>query len=314
MKAKFLAFVLVFGFLCGSGLYAQGEMTPATEAGEDLDLYGVLELFRVAENLEALEKALNEEASEVNNLDLDGNGEVDYIRLEEHVSGNAHVIVLQVPLGENDFQDVADIEIEKLGENDYTLQIVGNEELYGPNYIIEPNPEAGLPDDPLIEHGYQSDYEYLIPPAEYEELLTENLPVRSVLEPNNSAVVIVIGAIPCVRIMFRPGYRPWISPIRWLLWPRWWRPWRPVARSIHRSRVRRFNQRHWRTTTRRRSTRSRNMYQTQKKSSPKAAKGKPTRKKKAPDSKNKAKTTKKKKKAPGHSSNIQVKKITFSLP
>ena len=144
MKIKSL--LLIFGvcLLPCIGLCAQSDVTvvtPLTEAGEDLDLYGVLELFQEAEDLEAFEKALNDPNSEVNNLDLDENGEVDYIRVEEYVEGDTHVLVLQVPLGENEYQDVATIEIEKKGETEYTLQAVGNEEIYGENYMIEPNPE-----------------------------------------------------------------------------------------------------------------------------------------------------------------------------
>ena len=39
--------------------------------------------------------------------------EVDFIRVVEEVSGETHLVVLQVPMGEDDYQDVATIEIEK---------------------------------------------------------------------------------------------------------------------------------------------------------------------------------------------------------
>jgi hypothetical protein len=144
MKATLLILFLIFCLCPGVCLYAQEEepvIEPLTEAGEDLDLYGVLELFRESENLEAFEQALNDPTNEVNNLDLDENGEVDYIRVIEYMEGNTHVVVLQVLLGENEYQDVATIEIEDKGEGEYIMQIIGNEEIYGEGYSIEPNPE-----------------------------------------------------------------------------------------------------------------------------------------------------------------------------
>ncbi len=258
MKVKSLFLLLVFCLLPGICLCAQAdeaEITPATEAGEDLDLYGVLELFQEAEDLESFEKALNDEKSEVNNLDLDENGEVDYIRVVEHVEGNTHVIILQVPLGENEYQDVATIEIEKKGEEDYTLQVVGDEEIYGEDYIVEPDPE-----------------------------------------PEDKSTVVVIATVRIVRLIFAPGYRPWISPWRWLHYPGWWRPWKPVARSIHMSRVRRFHKSHFRHTKVRRSPRASSVHQKHRRSSKKAVKKKNPHAQPAKTQKGKTKTTKKKKK------------------
>ena len=56
----------------------------------------------------------------------------------EEASDDAHLIVLQAPLGENEFQDVATIEVEKNGEEEYNLQVRGTEVLYGPNYYLVP--------------------------------------------------------------------------------------------------------------------------------------------------------------------------------
>jgi hypothetical protein len=299
MRARIFVFMIALGILGGICLCAQDEANPATEAGENLDLHGVLELFRVAENLEALEKALNQESSEVNNLDLDENGDVDYVRLEEHVEGLVHVIVLQVPLGENDYQDVATIEIEKMSDNDFTLQIVGNEELYGENYIIEPSTDAQgslAQSASKITADDRVDSVDKLQLGTSEGLFLEYIPGESSLRSSNSAVVIVIGALPIVRIMFRPGYRPWISPWRWRRWPGWWKPWRPVARSIHLSRVRKFHQHHWRHVNSRRSAHSHKVYRAKMKSSPKAVKKKAPPKKVKPAKKKPPSKKKKKKK------------------
>jgi hypothetical protein len=125
-------------------LYSQDDVTvivPTTEAGENLDLQAVMELFKEAETIEDFEKALNDSSNEVNNLDLNEDGEVDYIRIVEYVEGDAHVLVLQVPLAENEYQDVATINIEKNNE-DWVLQAVGDPDLYGEDYYVEPEPEV----------------------------------------------------------------------------------------------------------------------------------------------------------------------------
>ncbi len=318
MRGKLLFLILIFSLLPGANLLAQSggaEATPATEAGEDLDLYGVLELFIVAEDLEAFEKALNDPKSEVNNLDLDGNGEVDYIRVEEHVEGNTHVIVLQVPLGENDYQDMATIEVEKLANEEYTLQAVGNEEIYGANYIVEPNPEGSptsAQEKTTIEIEVPSEYGYSLQPYGGEEAYAANSIAEPSLASHSSAAVIVVRRIPVVIVIFSVGYSRYVSPWRWGHFPGWWSPWRIVARSIHRSRVRRFHKQSWHRTTRRRSTHSRNVYRTKQKSSAKAVnKKKKTTTKKAPTKKKapvkkKTPTKKKKKKIPSHENQLGV--------
>ena len=56
-------------------------------AAEGLDLHAVAELFSESNDLEAFEKSLNDQTLGVNNLDLDGNDQVDYIRVVEQSSG-----------------------------------------------------------------------------------------------------------------------------------------------------------------------------------------------------------------------------------
>jgi hypothetical protein len=114
-------------------------VTPASEAAEGLDLQAVGELFKDAENLEEFEKALNDPETGVNNLDLDDNGEVDYIRVIEEVYDDTHIIILQVPLGEDEYQDVATIEVEKSGDDEYNMQVSGNEDIYGEDYYVAPS-------------------------------------------------------------------------------------------------------------------------------------------------------------------------------
>ena len=121
--------------------FAQEDVTivsQTSEAAEGLDLQAVSELFKESEDLESFEKSLNDPDTGVNNLDLDENGEVDFIRVVEEVADETHVIILQVPLGEDEFQDVATIEIEKTDDESYNMQVHGNEDLYGADYYVAP--------------------------------------------------------------------------------------------------------------------------------------------------------------------------------
>ncbi len=205
-----------------SDAYAQEEtvyIVPATETGEDLDLYAVIELFKQAESIEDFEKALNDPDNGVNNIDLDGDGEVDFIRVMEHAEGNTHVLVLQVAVAEDTYEDLATIEIEKSETSDeVSAQVHGAEEYYGEDYYIEPT------------------------------------------------TTIYVTTVVFFGPMFRPGYRLYRPRWRWLLLPPWWRPWPRVSRSVYRSKVARHHrvQRNIHTT-KARSTRSKNVYRTQRK-------------------------------------------------
>ena len=139
-QSRFLA-ALACALCLTSGFALAQDVTvveSSSEAAEGLDLHAVAELFKEAKDLEEFEKSLNDTATGVNNLDLDDNGDVDFIRVMEEASDDARVIVLQVALGEDEFQDVATIEVEKKGEEEYDMQMRGNEVIYGPDYYIAP--------------------------------------------------------------------------------------------------------------------------------------------------------------------------------
>ena len=106
--------------------------------GDNLNLYAVMKLFQESETLEGFERNLNDENSRINNLDLDGNGYVDYIRVIDNVDKNVHYIVLQVAINARENQDVAVFTVVQRANNEVEIQLIGDEDLYGKNYIIEP--------------------------------------------------------------------------------------------------------------------------------------------------------------------------------
>ncbi len=109
------------------------EVQTMVSAADGLDLQAVGDLLKRAKTAEQLEKLLNDSGEGINNLDLDENGEVDYVQVEEYGSGNSRGFSLTVETSADEEQEVATIEIEKSG-NEADVQIHGNSHVYGANH------------------------------------------------------------------------------------------------------------------------------------------------------------------------------------
>lgn len=187
--------LIVFALISFSG-WANAQTDSTGNAGDNLDLFAVMDLFKKSQNLEEFEKALNTENNGVNNLDLNKDGKVDYIHVMEYADSSAHAIVLQVAVNETEKQDVATIELDQVGDQEVNAQIVGNDDLYD-NYIVEPT------DD------------------------------KSDVKSEKTHVVVNVWTWPCVRYIYTPGYVVWHSPWYWRHYPGWWSPWHPVYWHVY---------------------------------------------------------------------------------
>ena len=171
--------------------------------GDNLNLYAVMNLFQESETLEAFERSLNEENSRINNLDLNNDGYVDYLTVSDYTSGNVHTIVLRSVLDRNEYQDVAVFTVEQLRNGEVQIQLIGDEALYGRNYIVEPN-YAETPNP-----GYTG----------------------GTVRRNNVEVVTTtyyeVAAWPVIRFIYSPRYVIWRSNWYWGYYPAYWHPWRP---------------------------------------------------------------------------------------
>src|SRR5688572_17479774 len=63
--------------------------------GDHFSLQGALDLFKKSTSVEDFEKQLNTESNHVNNLDLNGDKKIDYIRVIDKTKGDAHALILQ---------------------------------------------------------------------------------------------------------------------------------------------------------------------------------------------------------------------------
>lgn len=204
MKKLPILFCFLTGCLLNVGISRAQEADSTGLPGDDFSLQGAIEMFKKAGSPEEFEKMINTESNNVNNLDLNGDGQTDYVRVIDKSDKDVHAFVLQVAVSESENQDIAVIELEKNGSESAVLQIVGDEEIYGEQVIVEASDGSNDEDESPSKNGPSFNYD-------------------------NSAMVVNVWMWPCVRFVYRPVYVPWISPWRWKLYPTWWRPWHPMA-------------------------------------------------------------------------------------
>ncbi|HJV77851.1 MAG TPA: hypothetical protein VJ602_05655 [Paludibacter sp.] len=140
MKTK-VASLLVVLVLITTQCMAQKRVTIEAQNDDisnNLDLKAVSTVFGESRNLEDFEQRLNDYDSGISNLDLNNDGQVDYLRVIEKNENNIHLIVIQAVLDKDVYQDVASIVVERDRDSNTTVQVIGDPYLYGDNYIIEP--------------------------------------------------------------------------------------------------------------------------------------------------------------------------------
>ncbi|WP_153632804.1 hypothetical protein [Prolixibacter sp. SD074] len=174
--------------------------------GDNLNLYATMKLFQESETLEGFERSVNDPNLHINNLDLNGDNLVDYISVVDYVDGNVHTIVLRTQLNRNETQDIAVFTVQRFDDGTARIQLIGDEALYGKNYIVEPI-YADSHETP--NPGYMG---------------------GSVVIDSPSPVVVTtyeVAAWPIIRFIYRPGYVCWHSIWGWGHYPSYWNPWRP---------------------------------------------------------------------------------------
>jgi hypothetical protein len=211
---KAIVWIAVFVSILMNTAMAQekGEINLADSTGlpgDNFSLHGALGLFKESKTVEDFEKKLNTKDNSVNNLDLDGNGKTDYIRVVDMEKDNAHALVLQVAVTKTEKQDVAVIEIEQNGDASAMLQIVGDKQLYGENKIVEPKSSSEPEDKGTGKRG----------PSAYSH--------------GSPYIFVNVWAWPCVRFIYAPAYVVWVSPWYWGYYPPWWSPWAPYPWRYH---------------------------------------------------------------------------------
>ncbi len=142
MKTRLLTLLAGLMLIAIAPLYADQTVTVTAtdgEISEALDLKAVATIFGESKDLEEFEHNINDPEKRISNLDLNGDGEVDYLRVIETADQDNHLVVLQAVLAKDIYQDVASIFVQKdKASKSVTVQIVGDEYIYGTNYVVEP--------------------------------------------------------------------------------------------------------------------------------------------------------------------------------
>ena len=172
--------------------------------GDNLNLYLVLNTFKQSSSVEDFEKRLNDPASKINNLDLNNDGNIDYLKATDYGKDDYHTIIIQDVISASETQDVAVIDIQKSNNNTAHIQIIGDESLYGKDYIIEPQVEN-------ISQPVQQTQPTTIVNNNYYTV-------------ENPAPYVNVWNWPVVNFFWGIEYRPWVSPWHWAYYPSWWMP------------------------------------------------------------------------------------------
>ena len=168
--------------------------------GDNLDLYAVLDLFQKSKTIEDFEKSLNDEKNKINNLDLNDDKKVDFIKVETKKEGEDFTFILRDPISKKETQDVAVIFVSKDKNKKVKLQIVGDKDLYGKDYIVEPSPKGsgGVTSNPAYTGANP---------------VTVNVPA--------STTTVVVEQAPIVQYVYSPAYVPYYPPYYYGYYPPW---------------------------------------------------------------------------------------------
>lgn len=218
MKINSLFLLFAFCYLIATPVFSQSGQDTGSDStllglpGDNLDLVAVLDLFQKSKTIEDFEKSLNEEKTGINNLDLNLDKKVDFIKVLTEQNKNDFTFILQVDVTEKEKQDVAVILVSKDDKGKVTMQIVGDKDLYGKDYVIEPEPAS-----PAVtaNPGYQGDN-----------------PVESKPATTN---VIVVESAPVVQYVYSPAYVPYYPPYYYGYYPPYFFAFSVMAVGIYHS-------------------------------------------------------------------------------
>ncbi|HEV8508597.1 MAG TPA: hypothetical protein VGQ53_24545 [Chitinophagaceae bacterium] len=206
MKKFLLAFLATAMCLVSLPAFSQDKEKVDTTnklglAGDGLDLYAVLDLFQQSKTIESFEKSLNDPKTKINNLDLDLDKKVDFIKVvteKKDKKDDSYMFILRVDVSKTESQDVAVILLDRDKDKKVSLQMVGDEELYGKDYVIEPKGNSPVTPNPAYKGAD---------------------PVTVTVEAQPTTVV--VQQAPVVQYVYSPAYVPYYPPYYYGYYPGW---------------------------------------------------------------------------------------------
>jgi len=123
--------------ICGCGKKDTQYVTTIVQTAADgLNLQAVTDLATKVKTAEEFEKKLNEKGNKINNLDLNEDSKVDYIKVTEINQDGQHGFSLTTELSaeEKEEQELCVIQFEQGADKKINVQTHGNENIYGSNH------------------------------------------------------------------------------------------------------------------------------------------------------------------------------------
>jgi len=170
MKKIFIAAIAIV-FLaagCNQNPPQQNTVTIENNTTSGFDVNKLAQLVKTSTNPQVLEKAINDPNNHINNLDLDKDGNIDYLKVEEpaqnqlsvvdDVSSTDSVTVAKINITPNNNNTTADLNIQGnpqyVGDNNYYHSSFSFTDFLLLSYIMRPHPYYM----PMYHYGYYPSY------------------------------------------------------------------------------------------------------------------------------------------------------------
>jgi len=170
MKKIFIALTLlaVIASSCNQNRREQNNVTIENNTTAGFDVNKLAQFVKTSTDPETLEKAINNPANQINNLDLDKDGNIDYLKVEEgdnhklkvidDVSNSESVTVASINIDPNNTSNTADLNIQGnpsyVGYNNYYHSSFSFTDFLLLSYIMRPHAYYM----PMYHYGYYPSY------------------------------------------------------------------------------------------------------------------------------------------------------------
>jgi len=166
--AALLISATVFAVGCGPDRPANNVTVQSNNAPAGFDVNKLAELVKTSTDPQTLEKGINNPSNKINNLDLDKDGNVDYLKVVEgdqnrldvidNVSNSDSVTVARIKIDPNSANNTADLSVrgnpDYVGYNNYYHSSFSFTDFLLLSYIMRPHPYYM----PMYHYGYYPSY------------------------------------------------------------------------------------------------------------------------------------------------------------
>ncbi|MBW4889280.1 hypothetical protein KXQ82_06115 [Mucilaginibacter sp. HMF5004] len=133
---------------CGNNRPEQNNVTIENNTTADFDVNRLADMVKKSTDPQVLEKAINDPNNQINNLDLDKDGNIDYLKVTEPGKNQLNVVD---DISKDNSVTVASIKVDPTSDNQQAdLNIQGNPTYVGDNYMYHSH--FGLGDFLLLSY------------------------------------------------------------------------------------------------------------------------------------------------------------------